>query len=292
MQLPELNAATSQATAHQQYPHYSEPPPALTRRNYEKLPIWTTFSEVLRVTIDNFGAAMWLVLPWLFILCAICTGLFFASFDGLQEFNLFILRMKSTTSKFQLFLFGAAPFAAACFVGANLAVKWHRFILLEEHAPLKNPFRLEPQSFRYFLLAAAVGAVTMTINIIQPPAATPHSGPLMAIAVLLAGVYLLVLFTRVGLKLPGIAVDRHELRIADALTCSQKSFWRILAVLFLLGICSSFIAGLGKLVLMAGAHMGVPGLAVGIFGQLLVAATIWIIGITTLTVLYRYFVEV
>ncbi len=52
----------------------------------------------------------------------------------------------------------------------------------------------------------------------------------------------------------------------------------------------SVMSAIGEFFMIVVAKMDVPGVALAAFGLLILLATLWILGVTTLTVLYPYFI--
>jgi len=151
------------------------------------------------------------------------TGLFLVTFGdwfGLQRYAAQLVYQGPST---EAAILGVCMLAMMSFIAANLAVKWYRFILLRETEALKNPFKFENQSVKYFFLAAAVGVAYIVLNALLARG-TERPGFFTYAVILPAAFYLPVLLTRISLKLPAIAVDHNGFDIGSAMQHSIHSF--------------------------------------------------------------------
>jgi hypothetical protein len=158
--------------------------------------------------------------------------------------------------------------------------------------------RLDEVVWRYFgnmlIIMMAVMAVLLVIalplNLIAGILQAPNFG--------LAATFILgvpvggILFLRLAIKLPAVALGRRDLPIRDAWRVSEGNNLAIL-MLFLLNVFAAF----GAVLAVMATHMlssllgGAVGTIVEIIIQLAVNWMLTIFGITILTSLYGFFVE-
>ena len=195
---------------------------------------------------------------------------------------------------------GSGPDFAIAMAGliafASIAVSWHRYILKDEVPQGLARLRLDSVVWRYvgnsillFLIFFAIGlpfgflawAISTAIGL---------AGTVVFVAIL----FLAALSTsyRLSIKLPSIAMERTDIRFADAWRMTSGNFWQFmgLGVVFLL-----ILLGVG---LAVGAITSVVGLTSSTLLLVLIIAiqqvVNWvatILGVTLLTSLYGFFVE-
>ena len=179
------------------------------------------------------------------------------------------------------------------FVAAWVAVSWHRFILLEEYSGIIPAISGRPiwpyigRSFVYglfiglvaLILGFAVGIVTAILF-----AVSPSLGSIGAIGLgLLLGVVLSLLWFRIGVALPAIAVGK-PITMREALDATAKIKGTILSIVVTI-VVVSMIAG----VAVQGIYgiNAILGIAVDIFVQWLTL----MVGVSILTTLYGHVIE-
>lgn len=262
----------------------------LEKRNYAKLPVFSILDEVYAIVHDNFSPALKLMVPWVGVFWLLVCGVGLAVFGDLLGLLRFAQALKTGEGMLELLVFGGLLAGSVGFVFSNIAIRWHRLLLLDEKHNTSHPFRLEPQSFKYFLLAAVLWIASMVLNLFAESMTPVIRGNMFLSTAVLVGVLsATVLLTRLAIKLPAIAVDHDSLSMSDVMTRTKGNFWRLLGLIVVFGITISVIMWLAKLVAVAIGVIHTLGLALAVFICALAAAICWLLSVTILTVLYRYF---
>jgi hypothetical protein len=181
---------------------------------------------------------------------------------------------------------------------ASIAVNWHRYILLDEVPSGSELFRLDDKTWRYLgnLILVMLIMIGIVIAIVLPVfvlAASSESLRFLSfLAVLVAYCFAVVVLYRLSVKLPAIALGRHDFRMRDAwaVTRDNKLSIFIVAVLqFLLAL--AMLLAIVLVILGLSSANAILGLAVGTVAQVVAGWLLSIFGITILTSLYGFFVE-
>jgi hypothetical protein len=181
---------------------------------------------------------------------------------------------------------------------ASIAVNWHRYILLDQVPEGREIFRLDDKTWRYFgnlllisltLLAAGL-AIGLPLGLIGGLLGALEA--FLVIILLVVIPVLGVLALRLGIKLPGIALERRDFLMRDAWKISAGNNLPIFLI-FLFEIAFAIVAGLllSLVAFAANAVHPMLGVTVGFALQLLVNWIFTIFSITVLTSLYGFFVE-
>lgn len=180
---------------------------------------------------------------------------------------------------------------------SSIAVNWHRYILLDEVPQGSEIFRLDDKTWRYFgnvLLMVLIVAVA-TMLIVMPLfflVSLSGSIVLVAFSVVIAMLLTGILFFRLGVKLPSIALGRGDFLFKDSWKATQGNnvplfliflfeFAVIIAALLILLLVQFIMALINPML----------GVAVSAVLQLAINWIFSIFGITILTSLYGFFVE-
>ncbi len=193
------------------------------------------FLHSLRQVTGNIGMAVRVSL-WFVILVAIGTvGMFSAvfadpnqpSFDGVAT----------------LLGFGFAIFFV--WGGSLIAVVWHRYILLEEVPQSAIPYRSGLNIWTYFWytfgIAIILVVVTMILTMVLGLIIFPNTPLKSAIFSIILGSVLVVLFYRLALILPAVAIDK-KLSLADAMHATRSAMGPILVLAVVVVIFNTILS--------------------------------------------------
>jgi hypothetical protein len=181
---------------------------------------------------------------------------------------------------------------------SSIAVNWHRYILLDEVPQGSEIFRLDGKVWRYFgniilisLILLVIAALIMT-PLVLIVANTTALGVPAFILMVIGMSFVAILFFRMSVKLPAIAVGRHDFGLRDSFAVTKgNNIPLFLIVLF------NIVAVFGALVLMVlltlalGSISANLAVVVSAVLQIVVNWIFTIFSITILTSLYGFFVE-
>jgi hypothetical protein len=261
-------------------------PSVMTR----KLPPVAAFGHALSSVRDNIGMAFRLALPWYAIVVPLTIGLYLVlslASGGKPE--------ESPILNFWTTLVAGA---VALLSASSIATNWHRYILRDEVPRGREILRIDALVLRYFgnmllIMLAVLAAMTIIAVPLTLPAALvglPGIGVfLMAVVGLPAAG---VLFLRLAVKLPAIALGRTDFHVREAWKASEGNNLAILG-LFVLNLMIAVLIIAAVLVLHAIFSLFGPaiGMAVEIGAQVAGNWILTILGITVLTSLYGFLVE-
>ena len=258
-----------------------------------KLPVTGALNHAFRSTRDNAAFAFHISWPWMLVLLPFNVGgnlyLILNGLGASQEVEPRALAVM------------VPLFAVSIIAYASIAVNWHRYVLLDEVASGWQRLRIDSLMWRYIgngfligiILAGAFAAglgialIGMVFGAVVGKAATVIVVP----AMLALYAMVLVAAYRLSVKLPAIALGRHDFSLQDAWAATAENFWQLLALIVLFVACV-FIAALGTfLVSYSFGTLGTVGLSVALAIQVLVNWVATILGVTLLTSLYGFFVE-
>lgn len=258
-------------------------------------------SHVLGTVARNIGPAIRMSWPWLAIYATVqAVGLLL--FPDLEK--MFAGDRAAFTD--------AAPGTGIMFLTllvlstlafSSLAVNWHRFMLLGEEAEGGERLRLDATVFRYMGNAMLIGLVVSIFSLlaIVPVMSVALDASTIAGAVLFMVIYFmmfighLVLYSRLFLKLPAIALERDDYGVANAWADSSGNNLRIAGFIVLLSIIlliALVVLGVPLAFLMIAQDE--PSTTMSVLGwtfQLVLNWLGWIVGINALTTLYGIFAE-
>jgi hypothetical protein len=189
-----------------------------------------------------------------------------------------------------MIVIGLAWFAAYVVSMAAFAVNWHRHVLLGEQF---KPFMMiwsEGPVWRYvgmiLLLSLVAVGFGLVFGVIGFLAKLNVAFAILGLVLLLTGMFFFtVLFTRMSLCLVSVAIEEGREGPFSILSYATDNFWRILFMLFLVGIVFS----IPEYVFSNMAVRGAPrAYAVSLFFQM------WVSPVMTLgiiTTLYGFFVQ-
>lgn len=261
------------------------------------LPVMDVFNHAIKSTLNNLSFAFYVSWPWMAIIFPanlIANAYLLANGD---------LSDDSPVKAFISLALGLLSIMAF----ASIAVNWHRYILLDEVPQASQRLRMDSTVWRYVLntiviifgvvimamVLIAVGAVILAYVLGESVANAESSlyGPTALLLIALA-VVAMVIFYRLSVKLPGVALERTDFSFGDAFKATEGNFIRFvgLGILYaVLGIVLGLVVGAiaGGLATL----LGWAGLFVGVAVLLALQWIFTILGITTLTSLYGYFVE-
>jgi hypothetical protein len=193
-------------------------------------------------------------------------------------------------------------FAVSLVAFASIAVNWHRYILLDEVPHGSELFRLDDKTWRYlgnvvliFLMSFAAALLIALPVFGLTFALGENAGPvafLLIILFIVGMLFIAALFFRMSVKLPAIALGRHDISFKDALAATEGNTLRLLLLVLLefLAIIG-IVLGMLLVLFILGAINAMLAFVVGAVLQFLFNWVFTIFGITLLTSLYGFFVE-
>ncbi len=262
-----------------------------------KLPAGAAFGHALSSTFDNLGFAFHVSWPWILVMLPVqLVGNLYLAANGLLEPD-----PDNPDGRYfaVIFLLGVVSILAF----SSIAVSWHRYILRDEVPQGWQRLRLDGTVWRYignvilsFLAMFAVvfaGALPLgALAFVLGP--TGGGGVTMLVAIFVGALMCIamVIFYRLSIKLPAVALERRDFGFPDAWRAAAGNDLRILA-LILLFFLTIFVVGMATaiIVTLLGNTLGSAGLAVAIAVQVVVNWISTIVGVTLLTSLYGFFVE-
>lgn len=181
---------------------------------------------------------------------------------------------------------------------SSIAVNWHRYILLDEVPQGSELFRLDDKTWHYFgnvLLISLIMAAISALIVLPLFAITSfiNAPLLMAFIVMVAALFLIgILFFRLSVKLPSIALGRRDFLLSHAWAATRANNLPLLFI-FLFEVAAVIGALLVMLLLLFVVSSISPmlGVVVGAILQLVINWVFTIFGITILTSLYGFFIE-
>lgn len=181
---------------------------------------------------------------------------------------------------------------------ASVAVNWHRYILLDEVPQGSELFRLDDKTWRYFgnVLLIALIMVAIFVAVFLPAVILAAVNEALSvvgiIAALVAVPFAAIVFYRLSIKLPAIALGRRDFLMRDAWAATRGNKLQIfLVALFQVLIALALLLILGLLVAGLVVTNAVLAVILSTLVQLIVSWVLTIFGITILTSLYGFFVE-
>jgi hypothetical protein len=229
---------------------------------------------------NNIAYAFRISWPWYAVLIAVNLAASFvvSPFEGSTA-------QEPTAPQF-LVLLGLVVLSLVAF--ASIAVNWHRYILLDEVPQGSEIFRLDAKTWRYFgnillifLILFAVSAVNT--NALAFPA---------VILIVLGLIFAAILFFRLSVKLPAVALGREDFGFRQSLAATQgNNIALFLIVLFEIVAAFAVLALLLLLTLAIGSISATLALVVSAVLQIAINWVFTIFSITILTSLYGFFVE-
>ncbi|CAN5133904.1 hypothetical protein BH10PSE7_BH10PSE7_41460 [soil metagenome] len=246
-----------------------------------QLPVWAAFSHAVSSVRDNLKIAFRVSWPWYAVL-GISTA---------------IIRLAwgEPASDAHPDIVPALVLAALILVSsAGIAVNWHRYILLDDIPHGGMLLRFDGLMWRYlgnllliglliFIAMIPFSLVAALLNA-QPPGLVAA----FFVALPFAG----LLFLRLGIKLPAIALGRNDFGFQDAWRATAGNGWQIVQ-LFLLNIGAAILVSFAIYLIEQVIELASPQAAGFVsFAVEFVANWIFtIFGITILTSLYGFFIQ-
>jgi hypothetical protein len=263
------------------------------------LPVGQTVRHIFSSTFNNLGFALRAQWPWMVIVACVF------AFTGAVAPEFFDQDTKQLETFFEIHPERAGMFFLAmllCVIVGMLAfsscaVAWHRYVLLDEVPKGLAKLRVDGTVWRYLgnLILISLILLLVIIPLALMSAILFELGTVFSIIVFLAYsiVVVMPILYRLSIKLPAIALGRHDFKMRDALSATSDNWWQIIGV----GLVVSILSWVSGVVLKLFSKFFVAVLGdVAAFWPDLVAQTginwvITIMGITLLTSLYGFFVE-
>jgi hypothetical protein len=181
---------------------------------------------------------------------------------------------------------------------SSIAVNWHRYILLDEVPRGSELFRLDDKVWRYFgnvlLIVLIIFGIGLALGIPVGVLATlsEATAVLGVILFLVALPFIVIVFYRLSVKLPAIALGRRDFLMRDAWAATRENKLSIFLVgLFHFLIALGMVLVLFALTLALVAMNEMLAVIVSTIIQVVLSWLLAIFGITILTSLYGFFVE-
>jgi hypothetical protein len=181
---------------------------------------------------------------------------------------------------------------------ASIAVNWHRYILLDEVPRGSEIFRLDEKTWRYFgnILLISLILIVMMAVIVTPLlliAVNTNALAFPSIIVMVIGlIFAAILFFRLSVKLPAVALGRTDFGFRQALSVTQgNNIPLFLIVLFEIVVGFAVLALLLLLTLALSSISATLAFIVSAVLQIVINWIFTIFSITILTSLYGFFVE-
>ena len=181
---------------------------------------------------------------------------------------------------------------------SSIAVNWHRYILLDEVPQGSELFRLDDKTWRYFgnvLLITLIMVVTSLLMVFPLVFISSFlNAPLVLAFIIMAAILCLIgiLFFRLSVKLPSIALGRRDFPLSHAWAATTANNLSLLLIfLFEIAVLIGALAVMLLVLFVVTSISPMLGVVVGVILQLLMNWIFTIFGITILTSLYGFFVE-
>ncbi len=261
-----------------------------------KLPIGKTIGHMLASTYNNIGFALRAQWPWMAILVAANFLLPLAAGVPLnlpdEQMEQMFKVDPSLVARYIIFVFAIVLIWALAF--SSIAVNWHRYILLSEVPKGIRKLRLDSSVWRYFgtvlLICLILIPVLMPAIFLGNAFLPAYFSIWMLIYVVLVAIPLV---NRLSIKLPAVALGRHDFGFSDAMKTSAQNWWQLVVIGFVVSAIS-LILGI-MLPLPAFSFIITLGQNAGMWFDVIVRAGVnWfmlVMGITFFTSLYGFFVE-
>jgi len=181
---------------------------------------------------------------------------------------------------------------------SSIAVNWHRYILLDEVPHGSEIFRLDDKTWRYLgnvvLISLICAGIGIAAALIMGLAAAGGQAIVVIAAILfiIAMAFIVVLFFRLSVKLPAIALGRRDFNLADSFAVTKDNTLRLLALALLeFLLVFAALAAMVLILVLAGYVSLMLSFVIGSILQVLFNWIFTIFSITLLTSLYGFFVE-
>lgn len=246
-----------------------------------QLSAWAAFTHAVASVRDNLHVAFRVSWAWYALILLATAALQFITTEtprtsGEPSFSDFVLAVLTLVSS------------------ASIAVNWHRYILADELPDRQNLLRFDSLMWRYLgnllLIGLIIFGAMVPISVLALVNQQSMAGFIILIifGLPLAG----LLFLRLGVKLPAVALDDRNFGLKDAWRHTSGNAWQIIA-LFALNIAlalamSAVIYGVGQI--LEQVSTGFAALVSAIL-ELAANWVMTIFGITVLTSLYGFFVQ-
>ncbi len=247
--------------------------------------IFNNFGQALRVSIGPY---------LLLVIAAVVVFGTVSSFEQLSDIASGNLPPEQLAAAGGSIVFGTLVLLILLvFVAAWVAVSWHRFILLEEYSgiiPAISGRPIWPYIGRSFVYGLVIGVFALILGFVVGLvtavlfAISPSLGSIGAMGLgLMLGVVLSLLWFRIGVGLPAVAVGK-PITMGEALAATAKINGTILGIGVTI-VVVSMIAG----VAVQGLYgiSAILGFAVDLFVQWLTL----MVGVSILTTLYGHVIE-
>jgi len=260
-----------------------------------ELPVGMAFNHAIKSTIDNLGFAFHLSWPWILVMLPVqLVGNLYLLAIGLLEPD-----PSNPDPRYFAVILVLGIVSILAF--SSIAVSWHRYILRDEVPQGWQRLRLDGTVWRYignvilsFLAMFAVIFVTVfpTALLLTFVVGGNAPVPLILVLAVTAMCAAMIVFYRLSIKLPGVALERRDFRFGDAWRASAGNNWRMLGLVLLFFVAMLIIGLATAGISYALAQIaGTAGLAIVIAVQVVVNWVSTILGVTLLTSLYGFFVE-
>lgn len=229
----------------------------------------------------NFNTAIKLSIPY-FILMAVSFAIGFV--NGLENEGRKLEAGQVPFSRYTMIII----LIAAAIITSSLAISWHRFVLLGEFSReilCRRTFSYLLNGFLVFIIAAVPCVVGFVLF--------NTFGAVGFIALFLSFFALYILFFRLSLRLPSIAID-NKISFSDSFKKTTGSSWFIVRqgqVFVLLGIAMGVVAFIFSFITMLLFGNGVVVLVVSLLINIAINWLSTLLGISVLTNFYKCYMQ-
>jgi hypothetical protein len=264
-----------------------------------QLPVGKAFRHVVASTRDNLGFAFQSQWPWLLILGLLLAAMYnsLGSVMGLDEAQMKAALEKDPSLAVQ-FVGWAVVVAGVGMLGfSSIAVNWHRFVLKDERPQGLQTMRVDAVVWRYLgnLILVTLLAALAAIPVMMVVTMLLGLFGVLVLPILIAALsaFVLPVIYRLSVKLPAVALGRRDFRLGDAWQATNGNWWQIAGLGILVTVLTWSVGLLLFGLSMALQNILGPDISayVDVALQVAVNWALTVLGITTLTSLYGFFVE-
>lgn len=253
-----------------------------------KLPVQAALIHVWKSTFNNLSFAFHLSWPWMAVLLPVNL---IGNYFGFQP----EAAVEPSPGAVALTLVVGL---VTVFAFASVAVSWHRYILKDEVPQGMDRLRADDTVWRYFgnslliVLNLSGIAIVAAFIIGMLALALGQFAAIIAVPTMIAAFLLMIsVFYRMSVKLPAIALGEPGFTFRNAWQMTDGNAWRLigLGLILLMIIFGISVAAM----LPAAVFLAIPGAGLLFFTAIQIVAN-WIatiLGVTTLTSLYGFFVQ-
>jgi hypothetical protein len=264
-----------------------------------QLPVTKAFSHIVASTRNNLQFAFASQWPWLAVLglMLLVMQATMGNMLGIsnEQMEKALAADPALQTKFGLWIFAIVGVGLVGF--ASIAVSWHRYVLKDELPKGMARLRVDGVVWRYvgnlILIGLMISLVMIPVAVGAGLIASVAGKLAIPVLLVLISIVILPLIYRLSVKLPAIALERQDFRMGDAWRATDGNWWQIAGIGLLVTVLTWGV-GLALVVVSGILQRLLPG-DFGTYADIILqVGANWfltVIGITTLTSLYGFFVE-